>query len=439
MGALLSCALSYGQVASGSLSGSVLDPNGAAVPGAKVTATNITTGEKIETSTTDSGTYVFASLRPDAYTVNVEKTGFKKLNRTNIQIQIAQRSDLDLTLEVGDVTQSVEVTAEAPLLQTSTSDVGQSFSPKFMTDIPLFTGGIRNPRAFVSYMPGVNAGAEVSISGSGGRAQEVQIDGASAIIPESGGTVFNMPSAEMFNEFKLITGGYSAEYGRFGGGVETYLTKSGTNWYHGTAFLNMRRDVWNANAWARNASNQPRAKERQNEVGGAGGGPVFIPKVYDGRNRSFFFFTYTQRLLPASISFPLTTVPTALMKQGDFSQLGAQLIYDPATTTGNTREAFPGNRIPASRFSNVSKNLIPLIPDPTRPTLLQNFDFVNTSVIEQKIWSIKADHAFTPNNRLAFFVSVEDGGSQDHRNFPGPFGNRPGCEQAEAVQFPRQS
>lgn len=435
VGALLSCMLSFGQVATGSLSGTVLDSNGASVPAAKVTATNTTTNAKIETVTTEAGLYVFASLRPDVYAVTVEKSGFKKLNRSNIQIGIAQRLDLNLTLEVGDVTQSVDVTAEAPLLQTSTSDVGQSFSPKFMNDIPLFTGAIRNPRSFVSYMPGVNAGAEVSIAGSGGRAQEVQIDGASLIIPESGGTVFNMPSAEMFNEFKLITGGYSAEYGRFGGGVETYLTKSGTNWYHGTAFLNMRRDVWNSNAWARNAAGLGKPKERQNEVGGAAGGPVFIPKVYDGRDKTFFFFTYTQRLLPASIGFPLTTVPTAAMKQGDFSQTGVPLIYDPATTEGATRQPFPGNRIPASRFSAVSRNLLPLIPDPTRASLQQNFDFVNTSVIEQKIWSIKADHAITPNNRLAFFVSVEDGGNLDTTNFPGPIGNGLGVAKQKPYNF----
>jgi hypothetical protein len=421
--ALLSCCLAFGQNATGSLGGSVLDANGASVPGAKVTAVNTTTNLKIETSTTDAGLYVFPALKSDVYTIVVEKAGFKKLNRSNILIQIAQRLDLDLTLEVGDVQQSVDVSAEAPLLQTSTSDVGQAFSPRLMNDIPLFTGAIRNPRSFLSYMPGVNQGAELSVSGSGGRAAEVQIDGASAIIPESGGTVFNMPSAEMFNEFKLITGGYSAEYGRFGGGVETYVTKSGTNWYHGSAFLNMRRDIWNSNAWARNAQGLPRPKERQNEVGGSAGGPIYIPKIYDGRDKTFFFFTYTQRLLPANVGFPLSTVPTAAMKQGDFSALGSQLIYDPATTAGLTRTPFPNNRIPTSRFSSVSRNLIPLIPDPTRAALLNNYDFVNLQTIEQKIWSLKFDHAFTPNNRLSFFLSKENGGNNDTTNFAGPIGN----------------
>ena len=427
LGILLSCGMAFGQTASGSLSGTITDANGASVPGVKLTATNTDNGTKLETVTTDAGLYVFPSVTAGGYSLSVEKAGFKKLTRRNIEIRIAQRLDLDLKLEVGDVQQTIEVTAQSPLLETSTSDKSTSFSPKFMSEVPLFTGAIRNPRAFINYLPGVNQGAELSISGSGGRAAEVQIDGASLIIPESGGTVFNMPAAEMFQEFKLTTGAYSAEYGRFGGGVETYLTKSGSNWYHGTAFLNMRRDIWNANAWARNANPNPaqnfRPKERQNEIGGAGGGPVYIPKIYDGRNKSFFYYTYTQRLLPANISFPLSTVPTAQMRQGDFSQLGTQLIYDPATTDGTTRQPFPGNRIPTSRFSGVTRNLLPLIPDPTRSSLLQNYDFVNQQTTEQKIWSIKADHAFTTTNRLSFFLSKENGGSRDTTNFAGPIGN----------------
>lgn len=421
---LLSTPLAFGQIATGSLSGTITDSNGAGVPGAKLIATSTITGAKLETVSTETGFYVFAAVPVSSYTLSVEKSGFKKVNRQNIEVRIAQRLDLDIRLEIGDVQQTIDVTAEAPLLETSTSDKGTAFSPKFMSDVPLFTGAIRNPRSFISYIPGVNAGAETSISGSGGRAVEVQIDGASLIIPESGGTVFNMPSAEMFNEFKLITGGYSAEYGRFGGGVETYATKSGTNWFHGSAFLNMRRDIWNANAWARNAAGLPKVKERQNEIGGSGGGPVYIPKVYDGRQKTFFFYTYTQRLLPISITgTPVLTVPTAAMKTGDFSALGTQLIYDPNSTNGTTRTPFPGNQIPQNRFSNVSKNLLPLLPNPTRPGLQSNYDFVSTQAVEQKIWSIKVDHNFTATNRLAFFLSREDGFTNDTSNFAGPIGN----------------
>ncbi|MDZ7638819.1 MAG: carboxypeptidase regulatory-like domain-containing protein [Bryobacterales bacterium] len=411
------------QVATGSLAGTVMDPNGASVPEADITLVSAVTGAKLVARTNQVGLYVLPTVPVSVYTLTVEKAGFKRLSQSNIEVRIAQRIDLNLTLEIGDVQQIVTVTAEAPLLETSTSERGQTFSPKFMQDLPLFTGAIRNPRSFVSYMPGVNAGSEQSISGSGGRAQEVQIDGASLIIPESGGTVFNMPSAEMFGEFKLITAAYSSEFGRFGGGVEVYVTKSGTNWYHGTAFLNMRRDIWNANSWANNANGRARAKERQNEVGGAAGGPIFIPKIYDGRDKTFFYFTYTTRLLPANISFPLSTVPTALMKQGDFSQLGSQLIYDPATTSGTTRQPFANNRIPQGRFSSVSRNLIPLIPDPTRSTLQGNYDFINQAVSTQYIWSLKFDHAFSSTNRIAFFTSIEDGSTANTTNFAGPIGN----------------
>jgi hypothetical protein len=422
LGALLFVHLALGQVATGSLAGTITDPNGASVPGADITAVSTITGSRLTTQTSAAGLYVFPAIPVSTYTLTVEKAGFKRISQQNIEIRVAQRLDLNLTLEIGDVQQTVEVTSEAPLLETSTSEKGQTFSPKFMDSLPLFTGAIRNPRSFISYMPGVNAGAEVSISGSGGRAQEVQIDGASLIIPESGGTVFNMPSAEMFGEFKLITGAYSSEYGRFGGGVEVYVTKSGTNWYHGTAFLNMRRDIWNSNSWANNRIGRARPKERQNEVGGAAGGPVYIPKLYNGKDRTFFFFTYTTRLLPATIGQALSTVPTTLMKQGDFSQLGNQLIYDPATTSGNTRTPFANNRVPQNRFSAVSRNLLPLIPDPTRTALLNNYDFVNESVSDQFIWSLKFDHAFSSTNRIAYFMSREDGNTANTTLFSGPIG-----------------
>jgi len=232
---ILAASVSLAQMNTGSLSGTITDANGAIVPAAKVTARNIAAGQDYQTLSTEAGLYVFASLPVGAYSVTFEKTGFKKLNRGNIEIRVAQRQTLDVALEVGDVQQTVEVTAEAPLLEATTSERGQSFSNKFMDTLPLFTGGIRNPRAFTGYMPGVNDAAERSVNGSGGRAEEVMIDGASLIIPESGGTVFYMPSAEMFGEFKLLTSNYSAEYGRFGGGVELFITKSGTNQLHGRA------------------------------------------------------------------------------------------------------------------------------------------------------------------------------------------------------------
>lgn len=417
--------MAYSQVATGSLAGLVTDPNGAAIPGASLTAKNEATGTEIKAASSEAGLYVFTSLPTGVYTITVEKAGFKKVSRTTLEVRIAQRLDLDFKLEVGDVQQTVSVTAEAPLLETSTAERGSNISVKMMDNLPLFAGGIRNPRAFINYMAGVTNNGEQSVSGSGGRAQEVLIDGASALNVESS-AVFNFPSAEMFSEFKMLQSNYSAEYGRVGGGIEIYVPRSGTNWFHGAAFHNMRRDIWNANAWARNANPNPaqnfRPKERFNETGGSAGGPVYIPKIYDGRNKTFWFFTYTKDLRPATIGFPLSTVPTTAMKSGNFTEAGVPVIYDPATTAGDVRQPFPGNSIPAARFSRIARNLIPLIPNPTRSTLQSNFDFVNQSPFDRTIWSLKFDHAFTPTHRVSYFFSNEVQSQTDLSTFPGQLG-----------------
>lgn len=415
------------QVATGSVAGTVVDPAGAGIPAVRIVATNVASGARVEATSSDAGLYVFPSLPPAVYTISAEKAGFKRLTRTEVEVRIAQRIDMNLQLELGDVQQTITVTAEIPLLETSTSERGANISTKFMDNLPLFSGGIRNPRTFVSYMPGVTANAgEQSVSGSGGRAQEVLMDGASALNVESS-AVFNFPSAEMFAEFKMLGSNYSAEYGRVGGGIEIYVSKSGSNWFHGAGFHNMRRDIWNANAWARNSSTNPatnfRPKERFNETGGSIGGPVILPKVYDGRDKTFFFFTYTKDLRPATLGFPVLTVPTALMKQGVFTEAGVPAIYDPATTAGNTRSPFPNGTIPQSRFSRNSRNIVPLIPDPDVARLAGNYNFVNTSQFKRDIWSLKFDHAFSPTNRVAYFFSNEVQSDFSVQNFAGPLGN----------------
>lgn len=415
-----------GQVATGSLAGTVVDSTGAGIPGVKIVATNVATGGKIEAVSSDAGLYVLPALPPAVYSVSAEKTGFKRLTRTDIEIRIAQRIDMNLQMEVGDVQQTVTVTAEVPLLETSTAERGNAVSTKLMDNLPLFSGGIRNPRGFVNYMAGVTNNAEQSVSGSGGRAQEVIIDGASALNVESS-AVFNFPSAEMFSEFKMLTSNYSAEYGRVGGGIEIYVPKSGTNWFHGAAFLNMRRDIWNANAWARNSSTNPatsfRPKERFNEVGGAIGGPVYLPKVYDGRDKTFWYFTYSKDMRPVTVSFPVMTVPTPLMKQGNFTQAGVPTIYDPATTAGNVRTPFPGNIVPQSRFTPIAQKVVAQIPDANTPSLAGNYNFVNQSAFDRYIWSLKFDHAITDTNRVSYFFSNEVQGQDDVTGFTGLLGN----------------
>ena len=416
---MLASSSAFAQQNTGSLSGTVTDLKAGVVAAATVTATHMDTGLKTETVSTDAGLYVFASLPVGVYEVTVEKPGFKKLNRKNIEIRVAQRLSLDLQLEIGNVSESVEVTAQGPLLDSETSEKGQSVSNQMMMTLPLFTGGIRNASSFVTYMPGVNSYREVSVSGSGGRGKEVMIDGASLTIPESGGTVFNFPGTEMFQEFKLVTAAYSAEYGRFGGGVETYVSKSGGNDIHGAAFWYARRDIWNANSWANNAAGRARPKERFNEVGFAVGGPVWVPKVYDGRNETFWFMTYSRDMRPASISTVTSTVPTVRMRSGDFSEVG-RAIYDPLTTVGNVRQQFAGNVIPTNRISPISLKFLAELPTPNLPGVTNNLAFVNENQLTDNVWSLKIDHAFTPNNRISYFHSLQDQNQAIVSALPGP-------------------
>src|SRR5262249_17730903 len=268
----------------------------------------------------EAGLYVFPNLPTGIWTITAERAGFKKLVRSGIEIFIAQRQTLDLQLELGDVKQDVVVTANQSLLDSETSEKGQTLTPRMYQTLPLWAGGLQNPSAFLGYLAGVNSGAELSIAGSTGRAREQLIDGTSNVIPESGGTVFNPPSAEAFSEFKLLTGTYTAEYGRTGGGIEILNTRSGTNALHGTWVYSMRQQWLEAAGWSvnQNRANAPgtRPKDRLSETGGGVGGPVYIPKVYDGRNKTFFYFSDDNDLRPVTPGSIVNTVPTGLMTQG---------------------------------------------------------------------------------------------------------------------------
>ena len=425
----------FAQTQTGSISGTITDAHGAVVPGVAVDATSQATGTTVHVVSSEAGLYVFPSLTTGLWTISAEKAGFKKLVRSDIEVFIAQRQALDLQLEVGNVTQTVEVVANQTLLETETSEKGQNLTPHMYETLPLWTGGLQNPSAFLGYMSNVNSAAELSIAGSTGRAREQLIDGASNVIPESGGTVFNPPSAEAFSEFKLLVGTYTAEYGRTGGGIEILNTRSGANAIHGTWAYNMRRDIWEASGWTnnQNRANKPgfRPKDRWNDTGGGIGGPVYIPKIYDGRNKTFFYFSDDNDLRPVSPNAIVNTVPTTLETQGNFSQI-SQTIYDPASTAGSgtsaTRTPFAGNTIPTSRFSKISSNIIPFIPAPTGAALSSNHAFVNTSQVTDHVWAFKIDHNFSDKNRIAYFQSIDSQLTSAVGDFPGPLGTALGSQ-----------
>ena len=429
---------SFAQPGVGSLSGQILDSGGGIIPNAAITIRQDATGREQKTVSSEAGLYAFPSLEVGEYTVTVEVPGFKRLSRPGLIISTATRASMNLRLEVGEITQSVEVRDEAPMLQAASSDTGTSFQPKFMKDAPLFvSGGFRNPENFIAYMPGVNNGAQdSSINGGPRRGKEVLIDGASHTNPESGGVAFaangGIGSVELYGEFKLLNGNFSAEYGKSAGGIEVFVTRSGTNRYHGGLFDYNRNDAFDAAGWSVNrlrrfpdgdTRNPNKAKVRQNEYGFNIGGPVWIPKLYDGKNKTFFFVTSNWYRQANSASTGIGTVATNLMKQGDFSELGSKLIYDPATTAAIdgvvTRQPFANNRIPTGRFSSVSNKILPLIPTATSAGISSNFSFSNLGIKDLHIWSIKADHSFSDRNRVSFMYSPQNITQQAEGGLPG--------------------
>jgi len=417
---LLCASVAFAQSSTGSIAGNVIDPAGAVVPGARVVVVNRATGITAETVSSEAGVYALTSLPVGTYDLSAEKSGFKKLTIPELVVRVAARLSLDLSMEVGDVQQTVEVTSVAPLLETTVSERGDNVSEEMMMTLPLFTGGIPRGNAFTRYLPGVNtSNGQVSVNGSGGRAKEILIDGASLTIPESGGVVFSFPSMEMFTEVKLITSTYAAENGRFGGGIEVYNTKSGNNQFHGTGAYNFRRRYLNAAGWAVNRTTGERPDQRFNTAGGGGGGPVWIPGVYDGRNKTFFYATWFRDFRPNAPSSTTSSVATPLMKAGDFSEFN-RLIYDPLTTSGDVRNPFPNQVIPSSRFSSVSRNILPFIPDPDQPGTSNNLTFLNTNPLTNIIWSMKFDHQITDNIRVSYFHTEENNTTDATTALPGP-------------------
>lgn len=443
---LLAGSVAFAQLSGGSLTGTVTDTNGGAIARAKVTATHVASGRVFETTATSEGLYALPNLEVGQYKVTVEAQGFKKLTLDGVVIYLGNRTVTDARLEAGNLTDTVTVTADAAQLQSTTTEVGVTFSPKLLVDAPISGAGIRNPEAFIGFQPGVvnGAQAEGGISGGQRRSKEILIDGANATNPESGGVAFNgLPSVEAIGEFRLINNTFAAEYGRTGGGVESFVTKSGGREFHGTVYDFHTSSALSAAAWATKATPlgagvvAAKPKYHGNTYGGALGGPIYLPKKIFGplggynesRNRSFFLFT-TENYRRADVSTGFRSLPTAKMRTGDFSELlPGRLIYDPVTG-----QPFQGNIIPQNRFSNVSRNILPLIPATTTPGLLNNYLATIQTQTRQNSWSIKVNHNITDKHLINFFYTWQDLGGLQSGPLPQPLqgagttsysGNRP--------------
>lgn len=371
----------------GTVAGTVTDTSGAVIANASITLTNVNTGLKRNISTDSSGNYTFVNILPGRYRIEGEKTGFKKFVREPIVVQIESGLRVDIALEVGAINQTVEVSAEAPLLQPDTQSLGQVVEQRTVTDLPL---NGRNPLALVALTAGVvpqgqpsagnssmgnQVGANPFAAGDfqigGGQAGQSQIliDG----VPTNGAylnVVTLIPTQDAVEEFKVQTNNLGPEYGRFAGGVINLSTKSGTNAFHGSAYEFLRNKLLNANDFFANAGGVARPPFTQNQFGVNVGGPVLKDKL--------FFFSSYEGFRQRKGSILTMWVPTAAERSGDFSQIGSTgassvlPIYDAATSTNCVsggpacRAGFPGNKIPANRIDPTSQALLSYFPLPNQ-------------------------------------------------------------------------
>lgn len=418
----------------GNVVGSVTDSSGAGIPGVAVTIQSPSTGLVQKTTTASDGNYNVPYLPAGSYSVTAEKTGFSVAESAGIIVEVSNTTRVDLQLQIGHVQQKVEVTGTAPVVQSDRSDLGTTLNSKTIIDLPLsLGGGLRDNLAFTLLTPGTvfNSGNDNSLRIGGGLSagQSMLLDGAEAISERRNDSGFQSVSTDAIGEFRVISNAFSAEYGRLSNGVISFTTKSGTNDLHATLFEYFRNDKLNA----RQFFSPTRSIVRENNFGGTAGGPIWLPKVYNGRNKAFFFFSYERDITRTGSPSGLTTVPTVAEKGGDFSQYkdangNVIPIYDPASTqvvgASITRQQFPGNIIPANRISAVAATLNKYLPNPTLPGETNNINVVGNGGANQNVYSIKGDYSITSNSRLSGLFSKQYFGSPDSIGpIPGPLGN----------------
>jgi hypothetical protein len=420
--AVLGVFLGFAQVNRGTLTGVITDPTGAVVPGVKVTATHVETGTSSVAMASESGSYTIPALQIGVYRIEFEASGFKKAIRNQVQLDAGATLRQDLTLELGSVGESVSVSAEASPLETETTRQATTIQEKLVQDMPLFVNGsIRSVVSLALIAPETKlTGGNLRIGGGQASGWEMTMDGqplssASTLYQDARAPLASVP-IDAIGEFTVESNGMKAEFGRASGAV-TFSTKSGTNSLHGNLFEELRNDALDARGFF--AAQTPILK--QHDFGGTVGGPVYIPKLYDGRNKTFFFATYQGFRNRAGRTPSYQTIPTPENYAGDFrwwTRSGVMApIYDTASTrpnptgAGYIRDVFPNNTIPQNRFSEVAKRFIALRPADMVPnTFGRNAfgdpveNYFRDAGTTRSPWdkgSLRLDHQINSKNRLS--------------------------------------
>ena len=429
---LISTAMLFGQVTgNGVIQGTILDPTGAVIPGATVSATNPATGSVITRNTSDAGFYVLSPLVPGEYKVTVAAKGFEELVQEHVVVNAMAVVGLNLTLTVGSSTQEVTVTGAPPALETSNGQLGITIPEDAYANLPLALGGgmgPKNPEGFIYLLPGVVSGSGFVGNVNGGEAfsKEIYVNGLPVQTSELQGDYRNLDvgtSVEVVDQFQVITTGSPAYYD--GQGMENYVFKSGTNKIHGDGYWFGRNTALDS----RGFTSATTPVEKQNEYGVSAGGPI-------RKNRIFAFGNYDRYSLRSGSSPTFYSLPTTAERQGDFSALlGPQLstcgangtaacvdangapimagqIEDPATTVCTpglacVRTPFPGNIIPTTRFSSVSSKLAAALPSPINDNVSNNYLGSLTGGTNQYDYTLKGDVNLT--EKMRFYVMTQHG------------------------------
>jgi hypothetical protein len=382
----------------GSIVGTVTDSSGAGVAASKVTLTNSATNETRSVESGAAGNYEFLNLVPGTYKIDFEKPGFKRFTKDSIQVVVQASVRVDAQMQVGDIGQSIEVSAQALALQTETATISQAVEGRNVTDMPL---NGRNVYSLVALVPGVVTEATSTafqIGGGMANASAVYVDGVPMNTGYAAQTVA-APTQDTIEEFRVQTNSATAEFGRYSGGVITLSSKTGTNEFHGTAYEFLRNKYLNANTFFSNRSGLARVPFTQNQFGGTTGGPI-------RKNKTFFFGSYEGFYQRTATTYVLNT-PTPQMLGGDFSQLltapgGPTPIFDPlSSTTGTNRSPFPGNIIPANRLDPTALILSKIQWNtPNQPGLTNNFVNNASSGSTTQTLNGSVDHNLSDKQRL---------------------------------------
>ena len=426
----------FAQSDRGAITGTITDASGALIPAAKITLTNSATGFKTDTVSTGTGNYTLPGLPVGTYALQVESRGFSRYERTNIEVQVAVTTRIDIAMKVGAATESVQVSAESSVLNADDGEVAFTVTGQQLNELPINfgigAGAIRNPLSFAQMVPGaqMNGWNNITINGSNGNFKILYEGQESSSSLDPRVSDESQPSVESIQEFTLQTSNFAAEYGTVGSGLFNFTAKSGTNQYHGSGYDYLQNTIFNSGLPFTDDGHGKHVKivKHLSNGGFSLGGPVRIPKVYNGKNKTFFFFSWEKYRDREGLYNGITTVPDSALASGDFSSiLGRNLatdfagrpilqnaIYDPnsAVLDASGRrvvQVFTGNIIPKSRIDPVSAKIMSLIPKPNiSDTLVNNFTAGGPFYKLTLIPSIKIDHSFSDNIKVSGYYSWEN-------------------------------